>query len=111
MKEHPTYSGYFVNEQGKVFSTLRGDYHELTPADNGIGYLRVRVMVNTKKYHRYVHRLIAETYLPNPDNLSEVNHLDGNKSNNSLSNLEWCSRQENMTHYHKTLKPQKYPGK
>ena len=104
MKKHPIHSEYLVNPNGEIFSTLRGSPHLLTPANNGIGYLRVRVMVNTKKYHRYVHRLVAETYLPNPDNLPEVNHIDGNKSNNSVENLEWCSRQHNMDHYRKTLR-------
>jgi hypothetical protein len=47
---------------------------------------------------RTVHRIVAETYLPNPFNFSDVNHLDGDKLNNKVSNLEWCSRSANQIH-------------
>lgn len=59
-----------------------------------------RVKLNGKRYN--VHRLLAKAFIPNPKNLPQVNHKDGNKFNYSLSNLEWCSMQENMTHAKET---------
>jgi len=52
----------------------------------------------TRKHYR-IHRLIALTFLPNPDNLPQVNHIDGNRYNNQLSNLEWCTQEDNIKHY------------
>ena len=58
------------------------------------GYQIIRVDGKTKYYHRY----LAELYIPNPNNLPVVNHIDGNKSNNSLDNLEWCTYKHNSEH-------------
>lgn len=52
-----------------------------------------------------VHRLVADAFLPNPDVLPVVNHIDGNKGNNAVSNLEWVSYSENTNHYYQKLKP------
>lgn len=62
--------------------------------DNGKGYR----CINRKNKTLYVHRLIAETFLPNPDSLPEVNHKDGDKANNHVSNLEWVSKSQNAQH-------------
>lgn len=64
----------------------------IRPADNGHGYKFVNLWKDNKQHRYYVHRLVAETFLSNPDNLSEVNHIDNNKANNSVNNLEWCNR-------------------
>lgn len=64
----------------------------LRPGNNGSGYLFVQLWVDNIPYRRYVHRIVAETFIPNPSNLEEVNHIDGDKSNNAVSNLEWCNR-------------------
>ena len=61
------------------------------------GYNRVRLYGNVIQ-NKCVHRLVAETYIPNPENKEQVNHMDGNKANNMLCNLEWMTRQENVTH-------------
>lgn len=67
-----------------------------------IGY----TIVGLNKYNEYklkkVHRLVAEAFIPNPENKSDVNHKDGNKSNNNVDNLEWVSRSENMKHAYST---------
>ena len=63
------------------------------------GYLFVSLTVSKGKYKNFlVHRLVAEAFIPNPDNKSDVNHIDGNKSNNNVENLEWCTRSENLAH-------------
>lgn len=66
----------------------------LSPGNNGNGYLFVTLYKNGRK-NLFVHRLVAEAFLENPDNLPEVNHKDENKTNNSVSNLEFCSRKYN----------------
>lgn len=62
---------------------------------NNAGYLRVSLYYKGKAKHFFRHRLVAEHFLPNPQCYSEINHIDGNKSNNCVSNLEWVSRQLN----------------
>ena len=62
------------------------------------GYRRVVLMKNGKQINALVHRLIAQTFIPNPENKPEVNHKDGNKENNSVFNLEWCTHKENVHH-------------
>lgn len=75
--------------------------------DNGHGYKQVQIMRNNKRYTKYVHRLVAECFIDNPNNLPEVNHKDGNKANNAVDNLEWCNRSQNQRHAYKTglIKP------
>lgn len=63
----------------------------LKPSTNKDGYLQVKLFKNGKKKAYYVHRLVAEAFIPNPDNLPCVNHKDENPQNNSVNNLEWCS--------------------
>lgn len=62
------------------------------------GYKSVCLSIDNIKQTHYVHRLVAETYIPNPNNLPCVNHIDGNKENNHVSNLEWVSHKENSQH-------------
>ena len=62
------------------------------------GYLRARISVNGHPYIRGAHRLVAQAFIPNPENKSEINHIDGNKTNNDVTNLEWATRKENAHH-------------
>lgn len=65
------------------------------------GYLRIGLMKNKKQKHYLVHRLVAETFIPNPDKFPIINHKDGNKLNNHISNLEWCNQSYNIIHAYK----------
>lgn len=65
------------------------------------GYQRVGLSKNGKVYNKTVHRLLAEAFIP-PFCGEQVNHIDGDKGNNVISNLEWCTGSENMTHAYKT---------
>lgn len=64
----------------------------LSPGNNGSGYLFVQLWLGNHSTRKYVHRLVAENFIPNPNNLLEINHIDGNRSNNCVNNLEWCNR-------------------
>ena len=74
----------------------------LRPGDNGHGYLWVNLCKDKVHKSKYVHRLVAEAFIPNPENKPCVNHIDRNKSNNSVDNLEWCTYKENNIHSIKT---------
>lgn len=62
------------------------------------GYYSYCIVVNGKQNYKYAHRLVAEAFIPNTQNKEQVNHKDGNKTNNHYTNLEWCTREENMKH-------------
>lgn len=62
------------------------------------GYMYVQFKVNSKQIHLFVHRAVATSFLPNPDNLPEVNHKDNDPTNNATSNLEWCTHEKNMAY-------------
>ena len=70
----------------------------LTPSSDKDGYLRVGLSKHMKVRYFKVHRLVAETFIPNSENKPEVNHIDGNKKNNCVSNLEWVTSKENYEH-------------
>lgn len=88
-----TMDDYEVTENGEVFN-IRWGRRPVKPQLNGKGYYRVWMAGKL----RFVHRLVAEKYVPNPDNKPQVNHKDGNKLNNCADNLEWVSNQENRNH-------------
>lgn len=97
MKQIKKYPNYYVTKEGLVFSSKSNKF--LKQSFDQQGYARVGIYIgNYKSKTIKVHRLIAETFIDNPLNKKDVNHKDGNKSNNCVENLEWCTRSENMKH-------------
>ena len=71
---------------------------ELKKQSKRHGYLGVALLKNNKHYHKLIHRLVAQAFIPNPDNKPQVNHIDENKANNHVSNLEWTTAKENCNY-------------
>ena len=90
---------YLVSNNGDVFSFMSKKY--LKPSINEKGYMRVCLQKRVMKSWKRVNRLVAEAFIPNPDNLPMVNHKDEDKTNNFLENLEWCTAQYNNTYGNK----------
>jgi len=103
------FAPYLITKEGKVWSLIKDRY--LKPANNGIGYLQVFLKGYDNKSRWYkLHRLVALTHIPNPENKSDVNHKDGDKANNHVDNLEWLTHQENIQHSFDVLgRSQEYP--
>lgn len=98
----PGYAGrYRVSDQGRVQSMLTG--RVLQPTRSGNGYRKVTLCGGGVKRHRNIHRLVAEAFIPNPENKPEINHKDGNKANNAADNLEWTDRHGNQLHCRRDL--------
>lgn len=93
--------GYIVSSGGMVMSYRRGSWKELKQYLHHTGYWYVSTNCEGLKSYP-VHRLMAEAFIPNPLNKPCVNHIDGDKTNNSLCNLEWCTFSENSQHAHDT---------
>ena len=94
------YEEYSVTSDGRVFSR---NGRELKQRDNGHGYLQVQICGKAGKRKAYVHRLVAAAFLANEGGKRCANHKDGNKKNNNMMNLEWCTNKENTAHAAKTL--------
>ena len=87
-----------VSNEGRVRSLLRGEPRILKTQVDNKGYHRIRVTIEREKMSYKVHREVAKAFIHNPDNLPQVNHKDGNKSNNAVDNLEWISNRDNAHH-------------
>ena len=89
------FDNYLIDEEGNVFSIKRGIY--LKPVSNR-GYPCVALYKDGKRYDKKVHRLVAEAFIPNPNNLPQVNHKDENPNNCKVENLEWCDAKYNNSY-------------
>ena len=88
VKMHRAGKTYDMHHNGRILrQSVRKD-----------GYLLVQIFKDSKYFTCVVHRLVAKAFLDNPLNLPEVNHIDGDKKNNKVSNLEWCTRSRNIKH-------------
>ena len=105
-KDVKGYEGqYQVSDKGNVRSVARINHigskysgRTLKPRHQSGGYLQVGLYKNGKVKNKYIHRLVVEAFIHNPNNFPEVNHLDENKINNELSNLEWCDSSYNSNY-------------
>lgn len=102
MKDIKGYEGkYAITSCGKVWSYKRKIF--LKPSKNRDGYHQVTLYNDKGKSCCFIHKLVAETYMPNPQKLSEINHIDEDKSHNYIRNLEYCTHKYNV-HYSNNIK-------
>ena len=97
-KDVKGYEGYYeISNLGRVRSTSYKGKRILKPAITKNGYLNVIFCVNQKKEHKFIHRLVAEAFIPNPNNLETVDHIDNCKEHNYVGNLQWLTREDNTS--------------
>ena len=94
---------YLVSDHGRV---KHRNGNILKTRVGNRGYETVSLFHNSKNFSKSVHRLVAQAFIPNPDNKPQVNHIDGDKLNNNVGNLEWATGKENMRHKIYVLKEQ-----
>jgi hypothetical protein len=98
----PGFEGlYEVSDQGRVRSVRRR--RQLHPSKKTTGYLQVTLAVEGVSHYLSVHRIVAMAFLPNPENKPQVNHKNGNKTDNRVANLEWMTNSENQRHRFEVL--------
>ena len=118
IKELKGFPDYYASEEGIIYTTKisyrynpKGEMRVLRPRTHPSGYLYYGLFVGQGKtkvrYWRRGHRLIAQTFIGKIPKGMEINHLDGDKHNNNLANLEIVTRHQNLIHYHRILKPQR----
>lgn len=96
-KDIKNYEGlYQISKEGEVKSLITNKI--LKPKIHHSGYYHLTLVKNKSNKNKLVHRLVAETFIPNPNNKPNVNHKDGDKTNYNIDNLEWVTRSENLLH-------------
>jgi hypothetical protein len=102
-KQIKGFPNYYVSDCGKIISKKFNKERILKTAKNKWGYLYVSITNGKKYYSKTVHRLVADTFKENKIKNLEVNHIDGNKLNNNIKNLEWITKSENCKHKYRVL--------
>lgn len=92
----PNYEDYLVYPDGSIYSLKKSIF--MKPSVTKLGYKSIELFNKNGSKRFCVHRLVAQAYIPNPDNLPQVNHKDENPSNNNVDNLEWCTAKYNMNY-------------
>lgn len=92
MKEIKNWPGYFITQDGQVWSEKSKRFLKFKDVN---GYNKAQLYNKGIRKYFFVHRLVAEAYIPNPNNLPFINHKDQNRKNNTVENLEWCNAQYN----------------
>lgn len=106
LKPIQDFDDYYISNFGNVYSKKSGLLKKLIPAlDGQKNYLLIGLSRNGQRHRKLVHRLVAQAFIPNPHQLPEVNHRDKNKQNNHVSNLEWCTRKDNLADSYSTMSP------
>lgn len=105
MKQIKDFPNYQINEFGEIYNSVTKKWLQGSIGENGYKYYRLSK--NGIKKMFYAHRLVAEYYLDNPEKYPVVNHLDGNKLNNHINNLEWTTYSDNTEHWHNISKIQR----
>jgi len=101
MKAIPNYENYLITPEGKLYRKLKnGNIKEVKGRQNKNGYIQVTLSAKSGPVERLIHRLVAEAFLPNPENKPQVDHIDEDKINNQVNNLRWVTAKENISHYH-----------
>lgn len=90
------FPGYAVSSDGYVYSFYWK--RKMSPKKHKLGYRFVVLCRGAERVPKYIHRLVAEAFIPNPNGYTEINHKDEDKTNNVVSNLEWCDRIYNMNY-------------
>ena len=108
MIKDSVFDGYAVTSDGKVYSKKTNKF--IKPSIGSKGYFQVCLTVDGKKRTVKVHRIVAETFIPNPAGKPQVNHIDGNKRNNCVENLEWCTNSENQIHSYRVIGNENHGG-
>lgn len=104
-KEIEGFPGYYITDDGKVISTKFKEERVMKTWYQKGGYENIKLCKENVTYHFLIHRLVAQAFIPNPDNLPEVNHKNKNRADNRVENLEWCTRVENLYDSYSTMSP------
>ena len=108
-KQIDEFKYYYVSNLGNVKSTRRWSGTKFYEREHLVslytnkknGYVYVSISKNSKSYNIRVHKLVANAFIPNPNNYNQINHIDGNKQNNRVNNLEWCDGSYNIKDMYK----------